>query len=47
MNVLGLAGCLTLAAALPVGSAVAGLIMFAVGLLGRLIVLRERGRSTQ
>ena len=47
LNVLGLGGCLTLAAALPVGSAVAGLIMFAVGLLGRLIVLRERGRSTQ
>lgn len=45
LNVLGLAGCLTLAAALPIGSTLAGLIMFAVGLLGRLIVLRERGSS--
>jgi APA family basic amino acid/polyamine antiporter len=45
LNVLGLVGCLTLAAALPIGSTLAGLIMFAVGLLGRLIVLRERGSS--
>jgi APA family basic amino acid/polyamine antiporter len=45
LNVLGLAGCLTLAVALPIGSTLAGLIMFAVGLLGRLIVLRERGSS--
>jgi APA family basic amino acid/polyamine antiporter len=45
LNVLGLVGCLTLAAALPIGSTLAGLIMFAVGLLGRLIVLRERRSS--
>jgi basic amino acid/polyamine antiporter, APA family len=45
LNVLGLAGCLTLAAALPTGSTLAGLIMFAVGLLGRFIVLRKRGSS--
>jgi APA family basic amino acid/polyamine antiporter len=45
LNVLGFAGCLTLAVALPIGSTLAGLIMFAVGLLGRLIVLRERGSS--
>jgi APA family basic amino acid/polyamine antiporter len=45
LNVLGLAGCLTLAVALPIGSTLAGLIMFAVGLLGRLIVLRERGSA--
>jgi APA family basic amino acid/polyamine antiporter len=45
LNVLGLVGCLTLAAALPIGSTLAGLIMFVVGLLGRLIVLRERRSS--
>jgi APA family basic amino acid/polyamine antiporter len=42
LNVLGLVGCLTLAAALPVGSIVAGVVMFAVGLLGRWVVLRQR-----
>jgi APA family basic amino acid/polyamine antiporter len=42
LNVLGLVGCLTLAAALPVGSVVAGVVMFAVGLLGRWVVLRQR-----
>jgi APA family basic amino acid/polyamine antiporter len=45
LNILGLVGCLVLAAALPVGSVLAGLVMFAVGLLGRLLVLRRRDRS--
>ena len=34
---LGLAGCLVMAAALPVGSVLAGLAVFAVGLVGRLV----------
>jgi basic amino acid/polyamine antiporter, APA family len=45
LNILGLIGCLVLAAALPVGSVLAGMAMFAIGLLGRLIVLRKRRRS--
>jgi APA family basic amino acid/polyamine antiporter len=45
LNILGLVGCLVLAAALPVGSVLAGLVMFAVGLLARLLVLRRRDRS--
>jgi APA family basic amino acid/polyamine antiporter len=45
LNILGLIGCLALAAALPVGSVVAGLLMFAVGLLGRLVVQQKRRRS--
>jgi basic amino acid/polyamine antiporter, APA family len=47
LNVLGVVGCLMLAAALPVGSALAGVIMFAVGLLGRLMVLRRRDGCTR
>jgi APA family basic amino acid/polyamine antiporter len=47
LNILGVMGCLVLAAALPVGSALAGLVMFAVGLLGRLVVLRHRRGSTR
>ena len=42
LNVLGVAGCLTLVATLPVTSVVAGLIMFAAGVAGRLVVLRLR-----
>ena len=41
VNVLGLAGCLTLVATLPVGSLLAGLGVLVVGVLGRLLV---RGR---
>lgn len=42
LNVLGVAGCLTLVATLPVWSVVAGVAMFAVGLAGRAVVLRRR-----
>ncbi len=40
LNVLGAAGCLVLVVTLPWRSVVAGVIMFAVGLLGRWIIKR-------
>jgi APA family basic amino acid/polyamine antiporter len=43
--VLGLAGCLILAATLPWTSVVAGLAVFAVGLAGRAAVLARRDRA--
>jgi basic amino acid/polyamine antiporter, APA family len=43
LHVIGLAGCLTLVATLPVESVAAGLIVFAVGLAGRAIILSHRG----
>jgi len=45
LNVLGLVGCLVLIATLPWQSAVAGLVMFAVGLAGRAWVLRRRANE--
>jgi APA family basic amino acid/polyamine antiporter len=45
LNLLGVAGCLALVAALPWPSVLAGLAMFAVGLAGRWLVLRRRGAS--
>ena len=45
LNLLGVAGCLVLVAALPWPSVVAGLAMFAAGLAGRWLVLRRRGAS--
>lgn len=45
LNVLGLLGCLVLVATLPVESIVAGLSMFAIGLIGRLITMRMRRTS--
>ncbi|WP_338598014.1 APC family permease [Saccharopolyspora sp. SCSIO 74807] len=45
INVLGLSGCLTLAATLPVASVLAGLVVFAAGLLGRAIIRRLRSRA--
>jgi APA family basic amino acid/polyamine antiporter len=42
LNIVGAAGCVTLVATLPLPSVIAGLAMFAVGLLGRLFVLRGR-----
>ncbi|WP_433232496.1 APC family permease [Actinomadura formosensis] len=42
LNLLGLAGCLTLVAALPWQSVLAGTVMFAIGLTGRYLVLRRR-----
>jgi APA family basic amino acid/polyamine antiporter len=43
LNVLGMVGCLVLVATLPVESVVAGITMFAIGIAGRVIVLRRRG----
>lgn len=40
LQVLGLAGCLALVATLPVASVLAGVVVFAVGLLGRLLLRR-------
>lgn len=40
LQVLGLAGCLGLVATLPVTSVLAGLVVFAAGLLGRLLLRR-------
>lgn len=45
LNVLGALGCLVLIATLPLASVIAGLVMFAAGLLGRLIVLGIRHRG--
>ncbi|MEU8197285.1 APC family permease [Microbispora amethystogenes] len=42
LNVLGVAGCLTLVATLPWPSVLAGVVMFAAGLAGRWLVLRRR-----
>jgi APA family basic amino acid/polyamine antiporter len=42
LNLLGVAGCLVLVVTLPWQSVVAGVAMFAVGLLGRWLVLRRR-----
>jgi APA family basic amino acid/polyamine antiporter len=45
-NILGMAGCAVLVATLPIASVIAGLVMFAAGLSGRLVVLyRRRGQS--
>jgi APA family basic amino acid/polyamine antiporter len=43
-DVCGVAGCLLLVATLPWPSAVAGLVMFAIGIAGRALVLRRRAR---
>jgi APA family basic amino acid/polyamine antiporter len=42
LQVVGLVGCLVLAAALPLGSVLAGLAVVAVGILGRAAALRRR-----
>ncbi|GIH34496.1 conserved hypothetical transport protein [Microbispora amethystogenes] len=42
LNVVGVAGCLTLVATLPWPSVLAGVVMFAAGLAGRWLVLRRR-----
>jgi APA family basic amino acid/polyamine antiporter len=39
---LGLAGCLVLAFTLPLGSVLAGILVLAVGLVGRVVLHRER-----
>jgi hypothetical protein len=38
----GLLGCATLALAVPAGSLLAGTVVLAFGLLGRLVVVRRR-----
>lgn len=43
LNVCGVAGCLVLVATLPWQSVVAGVGMFAGGLIGRVLVVRRRG----
>jgi APA family basic amino acid/polyamine antiporter len=47
LNVLGAVGCLTLVATLPSAAVIAGLLMFAAGLAGRLVVLRLRSRRRE
>ena len=42
LQVLGLAGCLTMAAALPLGAVLAGLAVFTVGIVGRLVARADR-----
>lgn len=42
LNVFGAVGCLVLVASLPWQSVLAGVVMFAVGLVGRALVLRRR-----
>lgn len=42
LQVLGLVGCVVLAAALPLGSVLAGLAVLGVGVLGRAVALRRR-----
>ena len=42
LNVCGLAGCLLLVATLPWQSVISGLVVFAVGIIGRAVMLRRR-----
>jgi basic amino acid/polyamine antiporter, APA family len=42
LNLLGIAGCLTLVATLPWQSVLAGTVLFALGLAGRWAILRHR-----
>ncbi|GAA0383110.1 APC family permease [Microbispora corallina] len=46
LNLLGVAGCLTLVVTLPWPSVVAGAAMFAIGLAGRWVILRRRAPET-
>lgn len=41
LNVIGLLGCGVLVVTLPLGAVLAGLLMFAIGLLGRALILRR------
>jgi APA family basic amino acid/polyamine antiporter len=45
LNLLGIAGCLTLVATLPWQSVLAGTLVFAIGLAGRWAILRRRPPS--
>ncbi|HYH11860.1 MAG TPA: APC family permease, partial [Thermomicrobiales bacterium] len=42
LNLLGMVGCVTLVATLPVEAVVTGVLVLAVGIAGRLVVLRRR-----
>ncbi|MGH3685458.1 MAG: APC family permease [Pseudonocardiaceae bacterium] len=42
LNIVGVLGCVTLVATLPITSVIAGLVMFAAGLSGRLFVQYQR-----
>ncbi|MGH3829334.1 MAG: APC family permease [Pseudonocardiaceae bacterium] len=44
-NVLGVAGCAVLVATLPITSIIAGLLIFTVGLLGRLVARHRQARA--
>ncbi|MFI6098870.1 APC family permease [Lentzea sp. NPDC051213] len=41
LNIIGAAGCVTLVVTLPLPAVITGLVMFALGLLGRLLVRRS------
>lgn len=45
LNGLGAAGCVALVSTLPLESVIAGLMMFAIGLIGRFLVLSRRQHS--
>ena len=45
LNVAGLVGCLVLVVTLPVTSILAGVLMFALGIIGRALVLRRRSST--
>lgn len=47
LNVCGLAGCLLLVATLPWQAVISGLAVFAVGIVGRAVVLRSRASSVR
>ncbi|WBQ05175.1 APC family permease [Kribbella sp. CA-293567] len=42
LNLLGLLGCLTLVATLPVASVAVGIVVFAIGLTGRAFIIKRR-----
>lgn len=42
LNIVGLIGCVVLVVTLPLQSILAGIIMFAIGLVGRFVILRKR-----
>jgi len=47
LNLLGVLGCLALVATLPLTAVIAGIVMLAAGLIGRLLVQRLRHRRHQ
>ncbi len=42
LNVVGALACAVLVVSLPLGAVIAGVMMFAIGLLGRMVILRRR-----